>query len=274
MRKFMRKRLKKGLSLVLTFIMVFNVVFSFQMEQAHAKINVNNDKLPDGYVLVKKTDKTIAPGISETEIVTNTTKGDKQQIDYMMEVQMSKDSPTKVVASYGSNYDASSWELATMAEQAKGYEDYMKKNGIKNETVVAAVNADFFHMGTGEPQGALVMNGKIIKQPIDTYFCITKEGKAEIRDASQPMDDCEQAVGGGPFLVKNGEPQMIPDMVRMTRAAIGLKADGSIVTFTTHGISDQSSGHTVPEMASLLAAAGCVTAINLDGGGSATYIYG
>lgn len=64
MRKFMRKRLKKGLSLVLTFIMVFNVVFSFQMEQAHAKINVNNDKLPDGYVLVKKTDKTIAPGIS------------------------------------------------------------------------------------------------------------------------------------------------------------------------------------------------------------------
>ncbi len=58
---------------------------------------------------------------------------------------------------------------------------------------------------------------------------------------------------------------MIPDMVRMTRAAIGLKADGSIVTFTTHGISDQSSGHTVPEMASLLAAAGCVTAINLDG---------
>lgn len=103
MRKFMRKRLKKGLSLVLTFIMVFNVVFSFQMEQAHAKINVNNDKLPDGYVLVKKTDKTIAPGISETEIVTNTTKGDKQQIDYMMEVQMSKDSPTKVVASYGSN---------------------------------------------------------------------------------------------------------------------------------------------------------------------------
>ena len=54
MRKFMRKRLKKGLSLVLTFIMVFNVVFSFQMEQAHAKINVNNDKLPDGYVLVKK----------------------------------------------------------------------------------------------------------------------------------------------------------------------------------------------------------------------------
>lgn len=272
MRKFMRKRLKKGLSLVLTFIMVFNVVFSFQMEQAHAKINVNNDKLPDGYVLVKKTDKTIAPGISETEIVTNTTKGDKQQIDYMMEVQMSKDSPTKVVASYGSNYDASSWELATMAEQAKGYEDYMKKNGIKNETVVAAVNADFFHMGTGEPQGALVMNGKIIKQPIDTYFCITKEGKAEIRDASQPMDDCEQAVGGGPFLVKNGEPQMIPDMVRMTRAAIGLKADGSIVTFTTHGISDQSSGHTVPEMASLLAAAGCVTAINLDGGGSATYM--
>lgn len=69
MRKFMRKRLKKGLSLVLTFIMVFNVVFSFQMEQAHAKINVNNDKLPDGYVLVKKTDKTIAPGISETETI-------------------------------------------------------------------------------------------------------------------------------------------------------------------------------------------------------------
>ena len=72
-----------------------------------------------------------------------------------------------------------------MAEQAKGYEDYMKKNGIKNETVVAAVNADFFHMGTGEPQGALVMNGKIIKQPIDTYFCIKNNDDFKILSKNQ-----------------------------------------------------------------------------------------
>lgn len=237
-----------------------------------ARINIDTGMMPEGYVLVKKTDRNIAPGITETQLISNTQEGDMQQIDYLMEVDMSEDASTKIVASYGSDYDASSWELSTMEEQINGYENYMSENHIEGESVVAAVNADFFNMGTGEPAGALVMNGKIIKQPSDTYFCITKEGKADLRYASEPMDDVEQAVGGGPFLVKDGVPQKFDDPIRMTRAAIGLKKDGTIVTFVTHGISDKSAGHTLNELSSLMAAAGCENAINLDGGGSATYM--
>lgn len=255
-----------------TAIFVLMLTFVGLTTPVQANIEIDTGKMPPGYVLVKKTDRKIAPGITETQLVSNTKQGDMQQIDYLMEVDMSEKSSIKVVASYGSDYDTSSWELATMAEQIEGYEAYMKKNGIKNEEVVAAVNADFFNMGTGEPMGALVMNGKIIKKPTDVYFCITKDGKADLREADEPLDDVEQAVGGKLWLVKDGKVQPMTDHVRMTREAIGLKADGSIVTFTTHGISDKSAGRSTDELAAMMAAAGCVDAIQIDGGGSATYM--
>lgn len=264
--------LRKSKIRLLAVISTIIIAFAGLTTSVWAKIEIDTSKMPPGYVLVKKTDKNIAPGITETQIVSNTKQGDMQQIDYLMEVDMSENSSTKVVASYGANYDASSWELATMAEQIDGYEAYMKKNGIKNEEVVAAVNADFFNMGTGEPMGALVMNGKIIKKPTDLYFCITKDGKADLREANEPLDDVEQAVGGRLWLVKDGKVQPMTDHVRMTREAIGIKADGSIVTFTTHGISDKSAGRSTDELASMMAAAGCVDAIQIDGGGSATYM--
>ena len=264
--------LRKSKIRLLAVIVTIIIAFAGFTTSVWAKIEIDTSKMPPGYVLVKKTDKNIAPGITETQIVSNTKQGDMQQIDYLMEIDMSENSSTKVVASYGANYDASSWELSTMAEQIEGYEAYMKKNGIENEEVVAAVNADFFNMGTGEPMGALVMNGKIIKKPTDVYFCITKEGKADLREANEPLDDVEQAVGGRLWLVKDGKVQPMTDHVRMTREAIGIKADGSIVTFTTHGISDKSAGRSTDELAAMMAAVGCVDAIQIDGGGSATYM--
>lgn len=267
----MKKILKKPLGVVLMSFVVFSVFLSM-ITYAYAKINMDSDKLPDGYSIVKKTDQNIAPGIVQSEVISNTQSGDMQQIDYFMEVDMSENSTTKIVASYGSDYNASSWELATMEEQVKGYEAYMKENNIQNETVVAAVNVDFFNMGTGEPLSALVMNGEVIKKPTGNYFCITKDGKAEIRTANQSLDDVEQAVGGGTFLVKDGVVQNGTDGRRMTRSAIGLKKDGTLVTYTSHGISDTSAGHPNGDVAKMMAAAGCYTAIETDGGGSATLL--
>ena len=96
----------------------------------------------------------------------------------------------KIVSGYGQD-DASSWSLTPTTTQAKAYE----KNH-PGETVVAAINADFFNMATGEPMGALVMNGKIICQANGrNYFGVTKDGKAVIRNTPD-LSDLQTAVGG------------------------------------------------------------------------------
>lgn len=223
-----------------------------------------------GEVLIKNTATTLAPGVVEREVVSNTPAGNDQKIDYLCEVDLQGTSTTKVVAGYGSAYSTDSWELSATTAQAAGYE---KKTG---ETVVAAINADFFNMATGEPMGALVMDGQV-KHGANgrNYFAVLKDGTAVVRDASVPLDDCQTAVGGDALLIKDGivnnEASEYGEL-DYSRTAIGIKADGTVVTFATHGrLYPVSCGRTYQEMAELLLDAGCVQALALDGGGSSTF---
>ena len=86
--------------------------------------------------------------------------------------------------------------------------------------------------------------------------------------------NAEWATGGGDILIKSGA---ITDSstwdkaitAKNPRTAIGVKADGTIVTYVIDGReSDNSSGLTLKALAEELLALGCVDAINLDGGGS------
>lgn len=55
---------------------------------------------------------------------------------------------------------------------------------------------------------------------------------------------------------------------RAQRSAIGVKADGTIVLVASSGRTSSYAGLTVYELADYLISQGCVTAVNLDGGGS------
>ncbi|WNQ11923.1 phosphodiester glycosidase family protein [Paenibacillus aurantius] len=82
------------------------------------------------------------------------------------------------------------------------------------------------------------------------------------------------AVGGRGPLVKDGVPQtnVIPEGVH-PRTALGTKADGSIVLFEVDGRAPGfSEGVETAELARILADLGVVNAINLDGGGSSTFV--
>ena len=52
------------------------------------------------------------------------------------------------------------------------------------------------------------------------------------------------------------------------RTAVGIKADGTVVLQVMDGRSSASRGATLPELAADLISQGCVTAVNMDGGGS------
>jgi exopolysaccharide biosynthesis protein len=87
----------------------------------------------------------------------------------------------------------------------------------------------------------------------------------------------ENAVSGGPMLVRNGEAD--PDaeaegfnkdfiVGRHPRTAIGRTAEGDLVFVAIDGRSKMSVGATIDEEAQILKNMGCRDALNLDGGGS------
>ena len=79
------------------------------------------------------------------------------------------------------------------------------------------------------------------------------------------------AVGGGELLVENG--RALSDFTLDTadkqaaRTALGVKSNGDVVCYTVDH-SETSKGMTLEELAERMADLGCVTAVNLDGGGS------
>jgi hypothetical protein len=81
------------------------------------------------------------------------------------------------------------------------------------------------------------------------------------------------AVVGLHFLVQNGQPTGVSDGARAPRTVIGVRADGSVVIFTVDGRQPgHSIGLTLNETAARMIDMGCVTAVQLDNGGSTAMI--
>ncbi len=230
--------------------------------------------VPDDRVYITSKQYTLVTGATETVLTTNNEDGDDQRIGYLLEVDPdyyadSDNQTIKIVAAY-KDYSYDSLGLQTVTDQAAAYEA-----AHPGETVIAGINADFFNMTTGEPSGAFVMEGTVYHSANSRpYFAILKDGTAVIRTDSD-LSDVWEAVAGNEIIVTNGENTAGTsdyDVTKYSRTAIGIKADGTVVTYVTHGISKPTScGETYSDVADLLIAQGCETAIMLDGGGSSTY---
>ncbi|MDR0861314.1 MAG: phosphodiester glycosidase family protein [Oscillospiraceae bacterium] len=92
------------------------------------------------------------------------------------------------------------------------------------------------------------------------------------------LAEAQWATGGGDILVENGA---VADsatwdkalLVRAPKTAIGVTADGSIVTLIADGRNTTYyNGLDMQELADEMLARGCVTAVNLDGGGSSAIL--
>jgi exopolysaccharide biosynthesis protein len=95
--------------------------------------------------------------------------------------------------------------------------------------------------------------------------------------------DVQQAVGGGPWLVRDGRPAVDGDAesfderefvaARHPRTAVGATSAGELLLVNVDGRNaGVSRGATLPEMADILIRYGAARAINLDGGGSTTMV--
>lgn len=103
-------------------------------------------------------------------------------------------------------------------------------------------------------------------------------------DFTPVWKDVEQAVGGGPWLVRGGQISVDGEaqgfnptafvQARHPRTAVGVTADRHLLLVAVDGRQAASKGMSLPELAALMKRLGAVHAINLDGGGSTTLYAG
>ena len=231
------------------------------------------------YTIFSSTSSILAPGITQTINYATSADG-KQMVYYVATVDVTRDDVT-IMANYKDNNPGNGWGMQRVEDQAKALLEN-NKGKYENFSAVVAINADGYNMSTGEPGGLLVMNGvEWYGVDGDGFFAILKDGSAMIgtkSDYDQYRDQIQEAVGGfGATLVLDGEIAINKSSsyysTRASRTAIGIKADGSVVMMVLDGRQEPfSCGGSMEEIAQIMLDAGCVHAINLDGGGSTTYL--
>ncbi len=80
------------------------------------------------------------------------------------------------------------------------------------------------------------------------------------------------AVGGIELLLKDGEIYSTADSSNEPRTSVGIRPDGTVVMATFDGRQDDAKGMSYKTAAQAMRALGCTDALNLDGGGSTTFV--
>lgn len=152
---------------------------------------------------------------------------------------------------------------------------------------ILAINGDYYG---ANKRGYVIKNGVLyrdtVRQGDDTQdLAIYSDGRFAIIDetevtAQELLDSgVVQLFAFGPSLLENGEVQVsASDEVSRAksnnpRTAIGIIDDLHYMIVVADGRTSESEGLSLLELAELMESYGCVTAYNLDGGGSSTMVF-
>ncbi|WP_229091000.1 phosphodiester glycosidase family protein [Bacteroides finegoldii] len=225
----------------------------------------------DGYVGQYFSDSTytLAPGVQALEMKILSSTGLAVKM-FVLEVDLKEAHLTMKASS--PNEEGKLKTKQQMTLQALAYD----KSGSR---VLAAVNGDFFAKD-GTPQGIYYRNGTCLKgtmtDNVCTFFAITKNKKAIIGSYDEYdsyKENIQEAVGGRVRLMTNGN--VLPQTVTALepRTAIGVTDDNVVYILVADGRNFwYSNGMRYAEMGAVMKALGAKNAINLDGGGSSTFI--
>ena len=234
----------------------------------------------------QSTSTTLAPGITQ-KINYATTADDKTMIYYIATGDITR-SDVNVYANYNNNDPGAGWAMQRVLDQANAaqnkYGNPESEYYIPNYNVIASINGDGYNMFTGEPGGLLVMDS-VEWHPCDGsgFFAILSDGTARIGSQTEynklkAEGKIKEAIGAfGTTLVHNGKINITASgdyyTDRASRTAVGITATGKVVFLVIDGRQGEfSCGASAIEIAQIMLDAGCVEAVNLDGGGSSTYV--
>ncbi|WP_090993578.1 phosphodiester glycosidase family protein [Pedobacter insulae] len=155
---------------------------------------------------------------------------------------------------------------------------------------IAAINGTFFDVANGGSVDFIKMNGTVIKPNVldkngnrtrhqQTAIVIDNKGRLALKkwDKTPNWENNlteKDIMVSGPLLVFNKNVEELDSSSftksRHPRTAIGIKANGKVILLTVDGRQENSAGVSLYELTNVMRWLGCVSAINLDGGGSTT----
>jgi len=145
--------------------------------------------------------------------------------------------------------------------------------------VLFGVNSDFFNTSTGEPRSILYLEGKPVRTIIPdvrSYFGVNKSGELIIGDGlsyESEKDEIYNALGGYHTLVKNGERVGQTDLTVEPRTSVGFTKENILYFVVVDGRRyDYSYGISLTDLSEFMQSLGVSESINLDGGGSSTFL--
>jgi trimeric autotransporter adhesin len=211
----------------------------------------------------------LAPGVKEKHYSFEGKEGKKIE-SFVVDVDLHN---PNVAIEAGTPNDGDAFGLQPVRAQANAAD-------AENHKVVAAVNADFYNMATGEPHGIIYKDGRALKDYNNrtwNFFGIKKDGTALIgnsTDYDAVKTNLKEALGGNAILVKNRQIYQTPQtgQDKEPRTAVGIKEDGDVFFAVIDGRQEPySAGISMKDLAQLMIDLGAVHALNLDGGGSSTF---
>ncbi len=234
------------------------------------------------YTVFSSETAVLAPGITQQIKMATNAQG-KQIVYYLATGDLSRDD-VNVYVNYHENDPSQGWEMQRVLDQALAAEerhgDPNSPNYIENYNVIAAINGSGFNMQTGQPSGLLIMEGAEWS-PINNggFFGILKDGTPVIGTTQEYNNiykgQVQEGIAGfGWMLIKDGKIcSGLGSTSMASRTAIGITKTGKVVFLVLDGRQEPfSAGSDMDVLAQILLEAGCVQAINLDGGGSTTFV--
>ena len=280
-----KPRAARWLSLLLAALMVVGL-----LPMTALAAGTDDAFVSETHDVFKHTESTLAPGV-EQYINYAYAKDGKQMVYYVATADITRDDVV-VQTSYLKQHENGIMGMEKLTNQmayANGKYSNPDDAQFISEyyNVVAGVNASFYNMTTGQPMGITYIDGVSFgTNSYDNFFAILKDGKTAVIDyasnLSKYVDEngqstIWQAVAGSVWLVRDGKDVTANasgsyNTDRHSRTCVGITADGKVVTMVLDGRQEPfSRGGTMHELAQIMLEAGCVAAVNLDGGGSATY---
>ena len=273
----MRRFSMRALACVIIALMVVSVlplsVAADTAVAASANSGITSNYGDVGLTVVTDEQSNLAPGVTLNEIVAYDSNGGRVEM-YVTTADSNVDT-VKFYANYKDN-KCSNWGLQTLSEQVAAIE----KNHAEPFTVVAGINASYYNTSNGKPTGAFVMEGIDVTTESEgnayAFFAVLDDGSVMIGgkgDYSTYKDRIVEAIGGYVHIVKDGAVVSGLDKVtKYPRQTLGITEDGRVMLMTADGSqAPKTVGLTYQEQAEVMLAMGCVEAIHLDGGNSATF---
>lgn len=172
------------------------------------------------------------------------------------------------------------WPVRNMVKQAEAID-------APGHRVIGAVNADFFDMGgTGYPLGGVYHQGKVIKSDFSntsataSFFGTDKSGKLIMGGYGDYVNLDKsliyELVGSHYVLVRNGDVQWFSEDYKAPRTAVGADKSGYVLFLVVIDELEPNTprdGINFRDLAMCMKQIGCWNSVNMDGGGSSTFVY-